>query len=214
MIGKLSISHLVKRRARVQKVILRRSPTDFVNSFTRRAWLSEGRLAPPLPQPSHTQREEVKPFRIDRIAGEGSLQTRTRHVSRNAGHWEVESDVKEDGAAQLPSQNGSHGNPVAPAALVDRLVHFFLPAGYPDSVSDGYLRYSVLAVGAGVASSAAFVLSTQSMLFAVGLGAGSIPLVCFCWQMRLMCNVCEERGHIWPKPRETLTVKLHDSIRW
>lgn len=52
----------------------------------------------------------------------------------------------------------------------------FLPAGYPSSVSRPYLGYSSWQMGASIASSLNMVLATQSLLFAIGLGAGSIPM--------------------------------------
>ncbi len=51
-----------------------------------------------------------------------------------------------------------------------------LPRGYPRSVQKGYADYVKLQMGASLASSAIGVLSTQSLLYAMGLGAGAIPL--------------------------------------
>jgi hypothetical protein len=131
---------------------------------------------------------------VERRVGEGNLQTTTRFVCRGGGqewHFADGDDGNQSygggggGAGSIRKKysrddgdgGGRGGGRIATAALLDRLVHFFLPAGYPASVSEGYLRFAALGVGAGVASSAAFVLSTQSLLFAVGLGAGSIPMV-------------------------------------
>ena len=69
--------------------------------------------------------------------------------------------------------------PVAPlnlTAFIQNSLLTFLPKGYPNSVRDGYLRY---AAGTGLGtmlSSAGGVLSLQSLLVAIGMGAGSIPL--------------------------------------
>jgi hypothetical protein len=52
----------------------------------------------------------------------------------------------------------------------------FLPRDFPDSVSPNYLSYVQWQLVACVASSAGMVLSMQSLLYAVGLGAGSIPM--------------------------------------
>jgi hypothetical protein len=59
---------------------------------------------------------------------------------------------------------------------LDAGIHPFLPRGYTSgSVPSHYFDYTRWSVTASIASSAAMVLSTQSLLYAVGLGAGSIP---------------------------------------
>ncbi|KAK8944629.1 hypothetical protein KSP39_PZI008263 [Platanthera zijinensis] len=50
-----------------------------------------------------------------------------------------------------------------------------LPEGYPGSVSRDYLEYSLWRAAQGVASQISGVLSTQALLYAVGLGKGAIP---------------------------------------
>ncbi|KAL6650499.1 hypothetical protein ACP70R_009424 [Stipagrostis hirtigluma subsp. patula] len=50
-----------------------------------------------------------------------------------------------------------------------------LPDGYPHSVSSDYLQYSLWRGVQGVASQVSGVLSTQALLYAVGLGKGAIP---------------------------------------
>jgi hypothetical protein len=50
----------------------------------------------------------------------------------------------------------------------DYLLVHFLPAQYPHSVSPGYAQYSLASFCAGVAGSAAMVLSTQTLLVSVG----------------------------------------------
>lgn len=54
-------------------------------------------------------------------------------------------------------------------------VHLLLPDGYPHSVSSDYLNYSLWRGVQGVASQISGVLSTQALLYAVGLGKGAIP---------------------------------------
>ena len=49
------------------------------------------------------------------------------------------------------------------------LPYYFLPANYPQSVAPGYVAFSIRAWGASVAGSAAMVLSTQTLLLAVGV---------------------------------------------
>ncbi|KAK9768492.1 hypothetical protein K7432_000831 [Basidiobolus ranarum] len=52
----------------------------------------------------------------------------------------------------------------------------FLPKGYPHSVSKEYLPFTSWQFLQNICGSTTGVLSTQSLLFAVGLGSGSIPL--------------------------------------
>lgn len=54
-------------------------------------------------------------------------------------------------------------------------VQLLLPDGYPDSVSSDYLQYSLWRGVQGIASQISGVLSTQALLYAVGLGKGAIP---------------------------------------
>jgi Vitamin B6 photo-protection and homoeostasis len=56
----------------------------------------------------------------------------------------------------------------------ENVIKHFLPAQYPHSVSKGYARFSLLAFSASAAGSAAMVLSTQTLLLAVGvIGSGT-----------------------------------------
>jgi len=50
-----------------------------------------------------------------------------------------------------------------------KLLGYFLPAKFPESVVPGYLRFAGFCFTASVAGSAAMVLSTQSLLLAVGV---------------------------------------------
>jgi hypothetical protein len=59
---------------------------------------------------------------------------------------------------------------------VQNLISFFLPKGYPSSIEKGYLQYSGYQFSGYLFSTAGSVLSTQSLLYALGLGDGSIPL--------------------------------------
>jgi Vitamin B6 photo-protection and homoeostasis len=53
--------------------------------------------------------------------------------------------------------------------IFHNVIRHFLPAHYPDSVGPGYARFSIYAFGASLAGSAAMVLSTQTLLLAVGV---------------------------------------------
>ena len=53
-------------------------------------------------------------------------------------------------------------------ALRDNVIAYFLPARYPESVAPGYARFAGFCFCASIAGSAAMVLSTQTLLLAVG----------------------------------------------
>ncbi|XP_078169227.1 root UVB sensitive-like protein (Protein of unknown function, DUF647) [Carex rostrata] len=57
----------------------------------------------------------------------------------------------------------------------DTVVGLMLPHGYPHSVSADYMEYSLWRGVQGIASQVSGVLSTQALLYAVGLGKGAIP---------------------------------------
>ncbi|XP_075638891.1 protein root UVB sensitive 1, chloroplastic isoform X1 [Castanea sativa] len=52
---------------------------------------------------------------------------------------------------------------------------FMLPQGFPYSVTNDYLEYSLWRGVQGIASQISGVLATQALLYAVGLGKGAIP---------------------------------------
>lgn len=61
-------------------------------------------------------------------------------------------------------------------SLMDNMISHLLPQNFKTSVPPSYLPYcKAYAVGT-IASSSAMVLSMQSLLYAIGLGAGAIPL--------------------------------------
>lgn len=67
---------------------------------------------------------------------------------------------------------------VAQASTGSDLMGYLLPKNYPYSVGEGYLRYVHLQMASAFLSSAASVLSIQSMLSAVGLGVpGALPFM-------------------------------------
>ncbi|KAJ3681843.1 hypothetical protein LUZ60_014416 [Juncus effusus] len=57
----------------------------------------------------------------------------------------------------------------------DLIIGLILPHGYPHSVSSDYLEYSLWRAVQGIAAQISGVLSTQALLYAVGLGKGTIP---------------------------------------
>lgn len=58
-------------------------------------------------------------------------------------------------------------------AFQDNVITYFLPARYPESVTPGYAQYAGFCFCASVAGSAAMVLSTQTLLLAVGVVGSS-----------------------------------------
>ena len=58
-------------------------------------------------------------------------------------------------------------------AFQDKVITHFLPAQFPNSVAPGYARFAAFGFGASVAGSAAMVLSTQTLLLAVGVVGSS-----------------------------------------
>lgn len=58
---------------------------------------------------------------------------------------------------------------VASSFFYDRIIRHFLPANYPRSVASGYVRFSLFSLVAATAGSASMVLSTQTLLLAVGV---------------------------------------------
>ncbi|XP_043696079.1 protein root UVB sensitive 1, chloroplastic [Telopea speciosissima] len=67
---------------------------------------------------------------------------------------------------------------IGPNLLVecwDVFLRLMLPEGYPQSVSTDYMEYTLWRGVQGIASQISGVLSTQALLYAVGLGKGAIP---------------------------------------
>ncbi|ORZ36603.1 vitamin B6 photo-protection and homoeostasis-domain-containing protein [Catenaria anguillulae PL171] len=88
--------------------------------------------------------------------------------------------------ATIPSTGATTSAEARPLVVTQRpapthnaartIVATFFPANYPLSVAPGYLRYTQWSFIHSVAGTVTGVLSMQSLLFAIGLGAGSIPL--------------------------------------
>ena len=55
-------------------------------------------------------------------------------------------------------------------SMYTKMLKHFLPNGYPDSVQQGYARYTILSFCGNVASTTTMVLSTQTLLLAIGVG--------------------------------------------
>lgn len=109
----------------------------------------------------------------------------SRTIYQNDGsssQWQVVTTNTHESTTSTSNQSDSNHNHTSfqqfqfqPKQLLTTLVTYFLPARYPHSVAEGYAKFSLLAFGASVAGSAAMVLSTQTLLLAVGVvGSNSI----------------------------------------
>ena len=79
------------------------------------------------------------------------------------------SDVSNSSATRTLFPTASNLLPTPFVRTLDAGIHHFLPRGYATgAVPVRYFDYTKWSVGAAVASSAAMVLSTQSLLYAIG----------------------------------------------
>jgi hypothetical protein len=85
-------------------------------------------------------------------------QTTTTYVSDQANNW-----IKR----QYPQSKIGQSN--ARSCLFDNVISHFLPAHYPQSVQPGYIKFTTFCFAASVFGSAGMVLSTQTLLLAVGV---------------------------------------------
>jgi hypothetical protein len=89
------------------------------------------------------------------------------------GGWKREPYSKHQNASST-NNNGRPDDTTWRNFVYQNILKHFLPAQYPDSVADGYASYAKYSFAASVAGSAAMVLSTQTLLLAVGV-VGSSP---------------------------------------
>ena len=76
-----------------------------------------------------------------------------------------------DKLSQSQSQSSSKLIENVSHQLERHVIRHFMPAGYPQSVAPGYRDYVLYCFSANVCGSAAMVLSTQTLLLAVGVGS-------------------------------------------
>lgn len=81
------------------------------------------------------------------------------------------SDLKHGRLRQQPMGNKGASKEIKHS--LEQFMFKFLPVGYPASVAPSYLPYVKWQLAVGMLSSASGVLSTQSLLFAIGLGAST-----------------------------------------
>lgn len=70
----------------------------------------------------------------------------------------------------------SSSSSMATGSYIQQVQYLFLPKGYPNSIENGYMNYITYQFCGYLTSTAGSVLSTQSLLYALGLGDGAIPL--------------------------------------
>lgn len=97
--------------------------------------------------------------------------TTTPLVSEKHGRREIE--YFEESATIVAREKNQHER--KPLRVDLMLKSLFLPTGYPASVRQDYIHFQKWEVAKGIVSSAGFVISTNALLSAVGLGAGSMP---------------------------------------
>ena len=83
-------------------------------------------------------------------------------------------------------------------AVQDHVITYFLPARYPESVAPGYAHFAGYCFCASIAGSAAMVLSTQTLLLAVGVvgssGQASIMAGALNWVLK---DGIGQLGGVW-----------------
>jgi len=105
-----------------------------------------------------------------------TLQTLYTPSQNPKGGWDTSHSAP-------PLQNGPLPEPLSKrnklpsmetlSLQMQRVVRHFLPAGYPTSVAPGYKRYIGYCMAANTVGSASMVLSTQTLLLAVGVGSSA-----------------------------------------
>lgn len=93
-----------------------------------------------------------------------------------SGRLRQEVHFDDDPGAAAPGVGGAPSLRRYAARNLDRLCSYFLPKGFPDSVSPNYLAFVKPQCIGYIAGSAGGVLSMQSLFYAAGLGSGSLPM--------------------------------------
>ena len=158
------------------------APPPLLRLQHRWAASSSSSSSTPSAPPSPTDKLVAKQIMTDR-AGYRETLYYAALPSSSLAEESKDKDKKEESPSS-PSTTSSkayHRIDPPPEVLSLRLLgedglRALLPRGYPRSVKKGYAEYVKLQMTASLASSAIGVLSTQSLLYAMGLGAGAIPL--------------------------------------
>lgn len=130
--------------------------------------VAHARLAP---------RCQMRAFRVSQ--SHSVSKRRVDFVSRSGGSgWSLSvGAVDDDSTAASPGDAAAAALVQSRRTWVPRLIaQHFLPKHYPHSVTPNYIQYVSWQAAQMVVSSASGVLSMQSLLYAIGVGAGSIPM--------------------------------------
>jgi hypothetical protein len=100
---------------------------------------------------------------------DGVLRTlrSTSDIERKDATWDIVWDARE--TTETGNKNNSSLLQNQLQAIPKKAVSLLLPAQYPQSVAKGYLGFASFCFTASIAGSAAMVLSTQTLLLAVGI---------------------------------------------
>ncbi|KAJ3355424.1 hypothetical protein HDU83_003401 [Entophlyctis luteolus] len=118
------------------------------------------RVIPPVRLPAYVRCTSSKSniIAVSQIVrkGESLTETRLTRSSSDDRRWTV--------TVRKHAGSAAHG-------VRDQLMVMFLPKGYPESVTRGYLPYSLWQFAHSVTGTVTGTLSTQALLHALGLGA-------------------------------------------
>lgn len=93
---------------------------------------------------------------------------------RTNNKWEkIQTSLEDEESSGLSLPGTTRGNQKIERAT-EEVLSYFLPAKYPESVAQGYGRFAGFCFTASVAGSAAMVLSTQTLLLAVGVVGSNV----------------------------------------
>ncbi|GAQ80121.1 hypothetical protein KFL_000460320 [Klebsormidium nitens] len=127
--------------------------------------------APPVNEPLHAKEKQLV---LDERLLDGQIRRYTLRGSQSSVDilkGRTQSDSGENGAS-ASSSTASSGSSSLPRALRDT----FLPAGYPDSVTEDYLPYMLWSIPVHITGHACNTLVTSSLLKAVGIGANGLSV--------------------------------------
>eukprot|EP00981_Chlorochromonas_danica_P005782 scaffold1190_cov187-Ochromonas_danica.AAC.14 len=126
------------------------------------------------PNTTNQKREEGHPSHIS-SSGSCTPATSTPPSPSTAG-----SGSGSSGIVRLTSSSSSASAPTSLQHYLtiswNNLFHYLYPKNYPQSVSKGYSDYVTWQMTSALFSSAASILSMQSLLSAIGIGQGMLPL--------------------------------------
>eukprot|EP01083_Nonionella_stella_P291769 992559_1 len=157
-------------KMRLQRVILRfESFTNISISrrscYARNRYFSDSKQAKPI-YASLSQQYNGNKYTFN-------LDSNTQPMSSKKVEFNVVDDTKQ---LQTSLQSLNVPSTLCNNARFRKVARHYLPHDFPDSVTSNYLPYTLRTNLGTIFGSANAVLATQSLLYALGLGYGSIPL--------------------------------------